>query len=86
MLDRGSPATPTLFPLLTAAAEGFAADPLDDSTGVNRLFAEFEANASDSGCGDVAEHLAGGLFRFMMLDRDLLAYSLGSACQLDCPR
>ena len=51
-----------------------------DQDPVDRLFTEFEANQSAGQCGDVAEHLAGSLFRFMMLDESLLSHSLASAC------
>ena len=52
----------------------------DDPTGVNQLFAGFEASASASGCADSAEALAGDLYRLMMLDENLLAFSLSCHC------
>ena len=51
-----------------------------DPTGINRLFAAYEAGAAEHACGEQAIALAGSGFRFMMLDEGLLAYSLANAC------
>ena len=61
--------------------EGYCVIP-DDPTGVNQLFAGFEATAGASGsdCADCAAALAGDLYRLMMLDENLLAFSLSSHC------
>jgi len=47
---------------------------------MNRLFADYESDAADQDCGTLAADLASNVFRFMMLDENLLAWSLQSAC------
>jgi hypothetical protein len=57
-----------------------ATAPDRDTTGVDRLFAEFEATDSDGQCDHVTETLAGEVFRFMMLDEHVLFHALARAC------
>jgi hypothetical protein len=50
---------------------------------VDRLFARIETAHADSRCRDAAETLAGDLFRFMMLDENLLVHAFVRACPFD---
>lgn len=51
-----------------------------DPTGVNQLFAGFEAAPDRIACAESAAALTSKVFRFMMLDEDLLAYSFTRLC------
>jgi hypothetical protein len=59
---------------------------LPDSAGINRLFAAYESGTASPDCGSRAGALASETFRFMMLDEDLLAYSLRNACDASSRR
>ncbi|MGA9027258.1 MAG: hypothetical protein WB440_14480 [Steroidobacteraceae bacterium] len=84
MLEQGSPVSVRpLFPWGSPTSEGHANAPDPDATGVDRLFARIETAHADSRCRDAAETLAGDLFRFMMLDENLLVHAFVRACPFD---
>jgi hypothetical protein len=81
MLEQGlSCINRAVIPWIPTLNEEFANIPEHDATGVDRLFAPFEATDSASQCDHTGETLAGALFRFMMLDEHVLCHSLARAC------